>query len=52
MQVENCELTKDFGGPPIGDGDLMGRLIEEGWSRACCVLLNLAVGCVNLLCKW
>jgi hypothetical protein len=52
VQVEKCELPKDFSGPPIGDRVLVKQLIEEGWSGACFSLLNFVVKCVNLLCKW
>ena len=52
MQVDNCELPKDFSGPPIGDRALVRQFIEEGWSAAYCGLQKFEVKCVNLLCKW
>ncbi len=52
LQVENCELPKNFSGPPIGDRDLARQFTEEGWSGACCALQNFEVKRVNLLCKW
>jgi hypothetical protein len=42
VQVENCQLPKDFSGPPIGDRALVRKFIE-GWSRACCCLLNFVI---------
>jgi hypothetical protein len=51
VQVEKCELPKDFRGPPMGDRALVRNFIEEGWSGASCSLLNFVVKCANLLCK-
>jgi len=51
VQVEKCELPKDFRGPPIGERVVVRNSIEEGWSGACCGLRNFVVECVNLLCK-
>jgi hypothetical protein len=49
VQVEKCELPKDFRGPPIGDRLLVRNFIEEGCSGAGCSLLNVIIKCVNLL---
>jgi hypothetical protein len=54
VQVEKCELPKDFSDSPIENTrnrDLVRQFIEEGCA-SCCGLLNFVVKCVNLLCKW
>ena len=52
MQVENCDLLKDFSDLSIGDRDLVRQYIGEGWSGARCSLENFAVKCVDLIFKW
>jgi hypothetical protein len=51
VQVEKCELPKDFRGPPIGDRVLVRDFTEEGWSGARCGLLNFVVNCFDHLGK-
>ena len=51
VQVEKCELPKDFSGPPIGDRHLVGQFIEEGWTGTGCSLLNFVDKYVDPLCK-
>jgi hypothetical protein len=48
VQVEKCELPKDFRGPPIGDGVLVRNFIEEGGRWAGCSLLNVVIKCDHL----
>ena len=48
IQVENCQLPKDFSGPPIGNMGPVRKFIE-GWSGACGCLLNFVINCVNNL---
>jgi hypothetical protein len=57
VQVEKCELPKDFSGArgapiQVGDRDLVRQFIEGGWSGASCDLQNFVVKCVIFLCKW
>lgn len=48
IQVEYCQLAKDFGGPPVGNRALVRKLIK-GWSGAHFCLLNFIIKCVNRL---
>ena len=48
IQVEKCELPKDFRGPPVRDGVLVRNPTEDGWSGAGCGLLNVVIKCVKL----
>jgi hypothetical protein len=43
VQVDKCELSKDFRGPPIGDRVLVRNFIEEGRSETACSLLNVII---------
>ena len=49
VQVEKCELPKDFGGPPIGDEVLARNFVENGWSGAACSLLTVIINCISRL---
>ena len=49
VQVESCELPKDFSDPPIGDRAPVRNSIEEGCSRTGCSLLNFVIKCADLL---
>jgi len=51
IQVENCQLPKDFSGPPIGNRAPVRKFIE-GWSGAYCCLLNFVINRVNHLWWW
>src|SRR5882757_3436900 len=42
VQVEDCQLPKDFSGPPIRSRALVRKSIE-GWSGASCCLLNFVI---------
>jgi hypothetical protein len=49
IQVEKCELPKDFRGSPIGNRVLVRNFIKESWSGAGCSLLNVVIKCVDHL---
>ena len=48
IQVENCQLPKEFSGPPIGNRAPVRKSIK-GWSGACFSLLNFIINRVNHL---
>jgi hypothetical protein len=49
IQVEKCELPKDFRGSPIGNRVLARNFIEKGWKGAGCSPLNVVIKRVNHL---
>ena len=49
VQVKKRKLSKNFRGPPIGDGVLLRNFTENGRCGAGCSLLNVFVKCLNHL---